>query len=64
MAIIPLLNLFLQLKDDDMNESMIYLLVGFIGLVVLFAQLRMFSVDKSLKEILAELKRQNNNQGS
>jgi hypothetical protein len=41
-----------------MDNSMVLLLVGFISLVMLFAQLKLFSIDSTLKEILSELQRQ------
>ena len=42
---------------SDTDIFAILYLVGFVlGLVVLFAQLRLFSIDRTLKLILAELK--------
>lgn len=43
-----------------MNEiALPYLLAGGIGLIMLFAQARLFSIDATLKEILEELKKGN-----
>jgi hypothetical protein len=41
-----------------MDNTLALLLVGFISLVMLFAQLKLFSIDTSLKEILSELRKQ------
>lgn len=35
-----------------LSQQVLLLLIAFIGLVVLFAQLKMFSVDTTLREIL------------
>lgn len=41
-----------------MDNSLVFLLVGFVSLVMLFAQLKLFSIDSTLKEILDELRKQ------
>lgn len=40
---------------DPQFATVLYVLVGIIGLVVLIAQLRLFSIDKTLKDISAKL---------
>lgn len=41
------------------NYPLALLLVGGIGLVMLFAQVKLFSIDETLKAILEELRKSN-----
>lgn len=43
----------------DGNYTLAYLLIGGVGLVMLFAQARLFSIDATLKAILEELREAN-----
>lgn len=40
-----------------MDFTIVYLLVGVISLVLLFAQLKLFSIDSTLKRILENLEK-------
>lgn len=42
----------------EFNDIAFYLF-GFIGLVMLFAQLKLFSIESTLKKILEELRKKN-----
>lgn len=38
-----------------MDNTIVYLLIGVIGLVMLFAQLKLFTIDSTLRQILRVL---------